>query len=314
MFRYLGRRLLHSIPVIIAVTVGAFAIIVLIPGDPALNMLGYNATPDSLAILRRELGLDRSVPEQFIGFVRGAVVGDFGESILKKEPVRQVIASRAVISFSLLFYSGVIAGILAVPLAILSAVKRNRWQDHVMRLGSMITFAMPSFWLGLLLALFFAIRLGWLPVAGYDKENILTILRSLTLPAITIGMFLAPILARTLRSSIIEVMDQEYVEAARAKGYRESRVIGRHVMRNSLIATVTVLSLIIGFMISGSVIVENVFAIPGLGSLIIDAVLERDYPVIQALVLFFGLTVIVINLLADLMYAAIDPRVTLITK
>ena len=230
----------------------------------------------------------------------GAVRGDFGESILKKEPVRSVLVDRARISFFMLLYSVVLALISAVPLAILSAVRRNRWQDHVTRIGTMVTFAMPSFWLGLLFSLFFSLRLGWFPVAGYDNSNPLTIMRSLTLPAVTIALFLAPMLARTLRSSLIEVMDQEYVEAARAKGYRESRVIARHVLRNSLVSTVTVLALIVGFLLSGSVVVEHVFSIPGLGSLMIEAVRQRDYPVIQALVLVFGLIVIALNLLADL--------------
>ena len=274
-------------------------------------MLGYNATPDSLRILREQLGLDRPVTQQFWDFFRGVAVGDLGESILKKEAVRRVIGDRAVASLLLLAYSVAIALLVSIPIAIVSAVKRNRWPDHALRLVSMVTFAMPSFWLGLLFALWFGLYLGWFPVGGYAENNMLSVLRTLTLPATTVGLYLAPLLARTLRSSLIEELSKDYVDAARARGFTESRVIGRHALRNSLISTVTVLSLNVGYLLSGTVIVENVFAIPGLGTLIVDAVMQRDYPLIQGLTLFFGIAVIATNLLADLTYAALDPRIRL---
>ena len=249
-------------------------------------MLGYNATPDSLRILREQLGLDRPVTQQFWDFFRGIAVGDFGDSILKKEAVKTVVAERSIISLALLGYSVAIALFVSLPIAVVSALKRNRWPDHVLRLVSMITFAMPSFWLGLLLALWFGLHLGWFPVGGYKDVHIFSVIHTLTLPAATIGLYLAPLLARSLRSSLIEELDKDYVDAARARGFRESRVIGKHVLRNSLISTVTVLSLNVGYLLSGTVIVENVFAIPGLGTLIVDAVMQRDYPLIQALTLF----------------------------
>lgn len=314
MFSYIGRRLLQSIPVLFLVTLGAFAIIVLVPGDPAQNMLGYNATPDSLRILREQLGLDRPVTQQFWDFFRGIAVGDFGESILKKEAVRTVVAERSIVSLVLLGYAVAIALLVSLPIAIVSALKRNRWPDHVLRLVSMITFAMPSFWLGLLLLLWFGLYLGWFPVGGYKDVHIFSVIHTLTLPAATVGLYLAPLLARSLRSSLIEELDKDYVDAARARGFRESRVIGKHVLRNSLISTVTVLSLNVGYLLSGTVIVENVFSIPGLGTLIVDAVMQRDYPLIQALTLFFGIAVIATNLLADLTYAALDPRIRLSGK
>lgn len=284
------------------------------PGDPAQHMLGYNATPDSLRILREQLGLDRPVTQQFWDFFRGIAVGDFGESILKKEAVRTVVAERSIVSLVLLGYAVVIALSVSLPIAIVSALKRNRWPDHVLRLVSMVTFAMPSFWLGLLLALWFGLNLGWFPVGGYKDVHIFSVIHTLTLPAATVGLYLAPLLARSLRSSLIEELDKDYVDAARARGFRESRVIGKHVLRNSLISTVTVLSLNVGYLLSGTVIVENVFAIPGLGTLIVDAVMQRDYPLIQALTLFFGIAVIATNLLADLTYAALDPRIRLSGK
>jgi peptide/nickel transport system permease protein len=277
-------------------------------------MLGYNATPDSLRILREQLGLDRPVTQQFWDFFRGIAVGDFGESILKKEAVRTVVAERSIVSLVLLGYAVVIALLVSLPIAIVSALKRNRWPDHVLRLVSMVTFAMPSFWLGLLLALWFGLNLGWFPVGGYKDVHIFSVIHTLTLPAATVGLYLAPLLARSLRSSLIEELDKDYVDAARARGFRESRVIGKHVLRNSLISTVTVLSLNVGYLLSGTVIVENVFAIPGLGTLIVDAVMQRDYPLIQALTLFFGIAVIATNLLADLTYAALDPRIRLSGK
>ena len=314
MFSYIGRRLLQSIPVLFLVTLGAFAIIVLVPGDPAQHMLGYNATPESLRILREQLGLDRSVTQQFWDFFRGIAVGDFGESILKKEAVRTVVAERSIVSLVLLGYAVAIALLVSLPIAIVSALKRNRWPDHLLRLVSMVTFAMPSFWLGLLLALWFGLNLGWFPVGGYKDVHLFSVIHTLTLPAATVGLYLAPLLARSLRSSLIEELDKDYVDAARARGFRESRVIGKHVLRNSLISTVTVLSLNVGYFLSGTVIVENVFAIPGLGTLIVDAVMQRDYPLIQALTLFFGIAVIATNLLADLTYAALDPRIRLSGK
>ena len=284
------------------------------PGDPAQHMLGYNATPESLRILREQLGLDRSVTQQFWDFFRGIAVGDFGESILKKEAVRTVVAERSIVSLVLLGYAVAIALLVSLPIAIVSALKRNRWPDHLLRLVSMVTFAMPSFWLGLLLALWFGLNLGWFPVGGYKDVHLFSVIHTLTLPAATVGLYLAPLLARSLRSSLIEELDKDYVDAARARGFRESRVIGKHVLRNSLISTVTVLSLNVGYLLSGTVIVENVFAIPGLGTLIVDAVMQRDYPLIQALTLFFGIAVIATNLLADLTYAALDPRIRLSGK
>jgi peptide/nickel transport system permease protein len=307
---FIGRRILRSIPVLLLVLLVSFLIIRLVPGDPVTLMLGINASPESVATLKHDLGLDKSVGHQLASFLGQAPTLDFGSSIVKRDEVRSVIGSRILPSLYLIVLSVLVALILAFPLGILSAVKRNRLPDHAVRLLSMVAFAMPTFWLGLMLILLFSIKLGVLPSSGYG-DGLVGVLRSLALPAITLGLYLAPMLLRTLRSSLIESLAMEYTEAARARGFSPARVVGKHALRNSLIPFVTVLSINVGFLISGTVVVEAVFQIPGLGLLLVQSVLSRDYPVIQGLVLLFGVAVILINLLSDVTYAVIDPRVRL---
>ena len=240
----------------------------------------------------------------------GALTLDFGDSIIQKTSIGPILGERIPVTAFLLLYSVVIAIVIAVPLAVLSALQKNRPTDHAIRLFSMVTFAMPSFLLGLLLILFFGLQLGWLPTSGYG-EDFVGHVRSLTLPALTVGLYLAPILLRTLRVGIIETLDAEFIEAARARGLSERRILFKHVLRNSLVSTVTILGLNIGFLLSGLVIIENVFSLPGLGSELVNAILQRDYPMVQALALVFGVAVVVINLMTDLAYAKLDPRVRL---
>ena len=310
MIAYLGRRILRSIPVLLLVLLVSFLLIRLIPGDPVKLMLGINATPENIANLEEKLGLGSSLGQQLVTFLERAPSLDFGTSIVKRDDVRSVVSSRILPSVYLIVLSVLVALVLAFPLGILSAVKRNRPPDHAVRLLTMVAFAMPTFWLGLMLILLFSLKLGVLPSSGYG-EGFVGILRSLALPAITLGLYLAPMLLRTLRSSLIESLAMEYTEAARARGFSPARVVGKHALRNSLIPLITVLSINVGFLISGTVVVENVFQIPGLGALLVQSVLTRDYPVIQGLILIFGVAVIVINLLADLTYALVDPRVRL---
>jgi peptide/nickel transport system permease protein len=307
---YILRRALQAVPVLLGVTLVAFFLIHFVPGDPARVVLGIQATPSAVARLHRQLGLDRPLLAQYWSFVSGAVRLDFGESIIQNTSIRSLMSARIPVTFFLLVYSVVISMIVAVPLAIASALRRNRTTDHGIRLFSMVTFAMPSFLLGLLLILAFSLKLQWLPTAGYGS-GFIGHLKSLTLPAITVGLYLAPILLRTLRTGIIAALGTEYIEAARARGLSERRIIFKHVLRNSLISTVTVLGLNIGFLLSGLVIIENVFALPGLGTELVTSVLSRDYPTVQALTLVFGVVVIAINLLTDLTYAKLDPRVRL---
>jgi peptide/nickel transport system permease protein len=307
---YLLKRTLPAIPVLIGISLASFVLIHLVPGDPARIILGAQATPKAVATLNEQLGLDRSLPAQYIDFITGAVHLDFGESIVQHTSVNSIVTSRAEVTFLLLIYAVLISIVIAVPLAIASARRRNRPLDHGIRLFSTLTFAMPSFLLGLLLILFFSLKLELLPTSGYG-EGFTGHLRSLTLPALTVGLYLAPILLRTLRVGIIETLSAEYVEAARARGLAEGRILFKHVLKNSAIATVTVLGLNVGFLLSGLVVIENVFSLPGLGSELVSSIVGRDYPVIQALTLIFGVTVVIINLLTDLLYAYLDPRVRL---
>jgi ABC-type dipeptide/oligopeptide/nickel transport system permease component len=307
---YFSKRLLHSVPVIVGITLFSFILIHLVPGDPIRIMVGGKASPAYIAGISHELGLDRPLPDQYLSFVGHAVRGDLGQSIIIHRSVADVVGERIAPSLFLLGYATVIGVLLALPLGIVSARWRNRLPDHLIRLVTLVTFAMPPFWFGLILVQKFSLDLGWFPVSGYG-QGFVGHLRSLTLPSLTIGLFLASMLIRSLRASLIEIFSTEYVEAARARGVSEVRVVLKHSLRNALIATVTVLAVNLGFLIGGAVIVEKVFDVPGLGQLLVDSIFTRDFPVIQGLTLVFGLLVVSINLLSDLAYATIDPRVRL---
>lgn len=308
MLRFLGFRLLHTLPVIVGITLAAFVLIHAVPGDPIRIMLGGKASQEHVDEVERQLGIDRPLPEQYVDFVAGIPQGELGESIILRRPVSSVIGERLGPSVFLLAYATLIAVAFALPLGIASALRRNRVTDHLIRLLTLVAFAMPAFWLGLILIRNLSLKLGAFPVAGYGS-GFLDHLHHLTLPALTIGLFLAAMLVRSLRSSLIEVFSTEYIEAARARGLSESRVVLKHALRNSLIATITVLAVNLGWLISSAVVIERVFDIPGLGQLLVESIYTRDFPTIQALTLVFGLLVIAINLLSDLAYALVDPRV-----
>jgi peptide/nickel transport system permease protein len=310
MTAYLARRVLHALLVLLIVTLAAFLLIHLVPGDPVRITLGAHAPPAAVERVRHQLGLDRSLLSQFGSFLGGVVQGDFGTSINLQRPVSAVIGPRIGPSIFLLVYGTVISLLVAVPLGIFSALYRNRPADHGIRVVATVGLAMPSFWFGLLLVEVFSLHLGLLPVSGYGT-GFFGHLESLTLPAITIGIYLAPLIIRTLRSSLIETLSADFITSARARGFRETRVIGKHALRNALIATITILAINIGYLISGSVVIENVFGIPGLGSLLVSTIQMRDFPTISALTLLFGALVTLVNLLADLSYALVDPRVRL---
>ena len=308
MWRFLGRRLLHSVWVLAAIFVAAFLVIRLIPGDPVIQMLGIQATEETIAEVEADLGLDKPIPQQLAQFVGNAFQGDLGDSIIKRAPVRDIVFDRLPATIYLLLLSTSIALVISIPLGAFSAIYRNRVPDQIVRLSSMVTFAMPQFWLGLMLILLFAIRIDLLPSGGYGEGFTDTLLH-LVLPSVTIGLYLAPQLMRTLRSSLIEALDSDYIESARSRGFSEARVVGKQAMRNALVPLISVLSINIGFLISGTVIVEVVFQLPGLGALLVQSVLTRDFTVIQGLVLVFGTMVIIVNILADLAYAVVDPRI-----
>ena len=308
MLRFLGLRLIHTLPVIVGITLAAFVLIHAVPGDPIRIMLGGKAPQARIDQVERELGVDRPLPEQYIDFVVGIPQGDLGESIILRRPVSSVIGERLGPSVLLLAYATLIAIAIALPLGIASAVRRNRIADHLIRLLTLVAFAMPPFWLGLILIRNLSLNLGAFPVAGYGSGFVDNV-HHLTLPALMIGLFLAAMLIRSLRSSLIEVFAADYIEAARARGLSESRIVLKHALRNSLITTITVLAVNLGWLISSAVVIERVFDIPGLGHLLVESIFTRDFPTIQALTLVFGLLVIAINLLSDFAYAAVDPRV-----
>ena len=306
--RQLGRRGAQSAVVLLALTFVAFMLIHLVPGDPVRIALGPKAPEQQVRSVRHQLGLDQPLFVQYLHYLGNTVRGNLGYSIQDHEPVSTLVGPRILPSVFLLTYATLISILLAVPFAILSAVRRNRLSDHGVRLLSMVTFAMPAFWLGLVLVQLFSLHWPIFPVSGYSGSPWEKLV-DLTLPALTIGLYLAPLLIRTLRGSMIDVLSTDYIEAARARGLSSFRVIGRHTLRNASMATVTVLAVNLGFLISGTVIVEVVFSIPGLGSLIVSQVQTRDFPTVQALTLIFGTIVIVINFGTDILYAIVDPRV-----
>jgi peptide/nickel transport system permease protein len=310
MIRFVAIRVLGMVPVVLLVSTLAFVLIHLVPGDPARQNLPRQATQAQVDQRRAELGLDRPLPAQYFAFLGGALTGDFGQSIGSREDVRSLIARRAGPSALLVAYALLVSVLLAFPLAIVAAMKRETWVDRTIQVVPTFTFVMPPFWLALLLITVFSLQLGLFPTSGYG-DTFPEHVQSLTLPAVTMGLFLFPILVRLLRSGVIETMKMEYVEAARARGLSETRVMLKHVLRNSVISTVTILGFLLAVLLSATVIVEQIFSIPGLGSLLVSSVNGRDYPVVQALTLLFGLAVPVASLMTDLAYAALDPRVRL---
>lgn len=310
MVRYASQRVAHAILVLLGISLLAFALIHLTPGDPATTILGAHATPAAVDQLKQQLGLDRPLVAQYLSFVGGALHLDFGTSIIQQVPVTSLIGPRIMVTVWLFVYATGISIVVAVPLAIASALHRNRATDHGIRLVTMITFAMPAFWLGLVLILVFNVDLHVLPASGYSG-SIANRIKDLTLPAITLGLGIAPILLRSLRSSLVESLGSDYVEAARARGLGSSRVLLRHAFRSSLLASITILGVNVGILLGGVIVVENVFVLPGLGSILVQAIQSRDFPVIEALTLIFAVLIVAVNLFTDLLYAVVDPRVRL---
>jgi peptide/nickel transport system permease protein len=305
---YIANRLLQMMPVVFGISLVGFFAIHLVPGDPIQIMMHGHASPETVAAARAQLGLDRPLLEQYGRFLKLAVTGDFGQSIIQKQAVGSIVGERVLPTVLLLLCSTVLAILLALPLSLISARYSDRLVDHAIRIGGMVGFAMPPFWVGLLLMLFFGLYLGWLPVSGLG-DDFADRARHLFLPSATIALFLAPILVQSLRSAMLEVMTSDYIEVARAKGLTPRRILLKHVLRNALIPVITILAVNIGWLLSGAVIVEYVFSYPGLGSLLVRAVSYRDYPIIQGLSIVFGVLVIFVNLMADLSYILVDRRV-----
>lgn len=307
--RFILGRTLQSLIVVIGVTIVAFFLLRLVPGDAVTYILGVHYTAARAAVLRHELGLDRSVMAQYVLFMQHLLHGNLGDSIYYQQSVWSLIGQRLPVTLWLVIYSTVLAVVISVPLAIVSALNRDRAADQGLRLGFMLIFAMPPFWVGLMLVLIFGIDLGVFPVSGYGS-GLTGHLSSLFLPALTIALGFSAILIRTLRNSIVGALNAEYIETARAKGLTRFRILNRHVMRNALIPAISVIGVNLAFLIGGTVIIENVFALPGLGSLLAASITNRDLSVVQGIVLFFGIFVVLVNLGTDLLHAFLDPRVS----
>jgi peptide/nickel transport system permease protein len=301
--RFITRRLLLTVPVLLGVATLVFSLIHLIPGDPAQAMLGEAAAPEDVAQLRARLGLDKPLLEQYGLFLRGVAKGDLGRSMRTSEPVTDTIVERMPATFELALAAMAVAVAFAIPLGIAAAVWRGTAIDHSATTLSLVGISIPNFWLGPLLALVFAVELGWLPVSGRGTWA------HLVLPAISLGGALAAILARMTRATLLEELREQYVQAARARGVSRARSVLRHAFRNSLIPVVTLLGLQFGAVLTGAVITETIFSWPGIGRLLIQSIGFRDYPLVQGCILLIAVTYVGVNLLTDLVYGVIDPRI-----
>ncbi|MBI3953856.1 MAG: ABC transporter permease [Chloroflexi bacterium] len=312
MQRYILRRLLQLVPVLLLVTVATFALILLLPGDPAQAYLGETTVSETeLEQVRHELGLDRAIPVQYGLWLWRILQGDFGRSIYSNEPVLSTIARRLPVTLQLGVAAYAIAVAIGLTAGVVSAVRRNSMADVGATVFSMLGVAIPNYWLGILLIFAFTLALRWLPASGFVSvfEDPMGALRHMALPAFALGTSAAAVNMRQTRSAVLEVLAQDYVVTARAKGLRERRVIWVHVLKNALLPVVTVMGLQISHLISGTVIVETMFAIPGMGRLTVFSIFQRDFLVVQGVVLMVALSVVLTNLVTDLLYAVLDPRI-----
>jgi len=309
-FSFIGRRLLQLIPVLFGITVITFFLLRLIPGDPALQILGQHYTAAGAVEVRHSLGLDRPLWQQYLLFLQRLFQGDLGDSITFKQSAGSVIAERLPPTLFLVAYAATLAMLVSIPAGVISALRRGGIFDQGARITTLVGFAMPPFWLGIILILIFSVHLQLFPVNGYGKTFVQH-LDHLFLPAATIALGFSTIVIRTLRSSTLAALASDYVDTARVKGISRFSVLRRHVLRNAIVSVVVVFGINLAFLISGTVIVENVFGIPGVGTLLVDSVSTRDYPVVQGVTLIFAFLVVTINLVTDVVHASLDPRVAL---
>jgi peptide/nickel transport system permease protein len=312
MILYLVRRLLGIVPVLALVAVTSFLLVYLVPGDPAMVMLGSDATPQQIQALRTQMGLDRSLPEQFVLWLGQALRGNLGESFFLGRPVTQALMERLPATMQLAMLSLFFSLLIGIPAGIVAAVRQNSRWDQMVMVVAMGGISVPSFWLGLAMILLFSVQLGWLPSGGYAPlwEDFGRGLRTLILPAIALGFMQAALIARMTRSSMLEVLRQDYVRTAKAKGLGWSRVTLRHALKNAMIPVITTIGTAFGVLLGGAVIVEIVFTYPGLGRLVVLAVQRRDYPLVQGALLLTSVIYVVVNLAVDLLYSVFDPRIT----
>lgn len=310
MFQYIVRRLLVMIPVLLGVTIVISSIIYLAPGNPAQIALGQNARPEAVHQLEQEMGLNNPPYIRYIDWLSGAVTGDLGTSVRSGRPVTTLIAERLPATLELALSSMLLTLIIALPLGVLSAVKQYSWVDTLSMLFAIFWISMPSFWLALILILVFSVHFGVFPISGREGTVLsVTWISSLILPAVATGTRRAGLLTRMTRSSMLEILNEDYIRTARGKGIGERAVIYTHAMKNAMIPIITLIGLQIPLIFSGAVIIETVFAWPGMGRLLVNAVLNRDYPVVQGTVLVYAIIVIIANLFVDLAYTYFDPRI-----
>ena len=313
MVKLLGRRLLATIPLLFLVSLVVFALVHALPGDPAVLFLGEEADPETLARFRVRLGLDRPLVAQYAAWLGRALRGDLGRSLRTNQPVAEAILERLPVTLELLVAALSVSLAIAIPMGIVSAVKRNSGVDLVSTVFALVGFAMPGFWLGIILIYVFALLLRWLPPSGWVPlpASVPQNLLSLVLPAFTLGTALAALVTRQLRSGMLEVLRQDYVRTAQAKGLSERQVVGKHALKNALISVVTVVGLQLGGLLGNTIITETLFALPGVGRLMIDSIFSRDFFVVQGVILFLAVGYVLSNLLVDALYSYLDPRIRL---
>jgi len=308
---YVGRRVAALAATLLLVSLLVFVVVRVLPGDPALVILGLEASPESVARVRQALGLDQPVAVQYFRWMARAVHGDLGRSIQYDVPVTSLVLSRLQVTLPLTLLAGAFMVLGAVPLGVLAARRHRRAADYVTMVLSQLGVAVPGFWAGLLLILLFSVRLGWVRAGGFDGwgQGVWPALKSLLLPALALGFFQFAVLARTTRSAVLEVLREEYVKTARAKGVAERGVLFHHALRNAMIPVLTVAGIQIGQLMAGSIILESVFYLPGLGRLALGAISARDLPVVQGVVLFVASVIVMINVAVDILYGVLDPRI-----
>lgn len=307
---YTLKRLISLIPVLLGISFIVFFLIRLIPGDPATTLLGSHATPDSVRELRSQLGLSEPLWNQYLTFLGHLFRGNLGYSFVYNSSVTSLVTTSLPATLWLLISATVFTILLAVPLAVLAAARRNGVVDNIVRAVPVIGLGLPSFWLGIMLILVFGLKLGWFPVAGFG-DTFVSHVRSIVLPGITIALTLSPILIRSLRASMIDVLSSDYIVTARAKGLSTSRVVLGHALRNAAVSSITVLGVNIAYLTGSTLVVERVFSLPGIGQQMINSILGRDFPTVQGITMVFAIMVVAVNLLTDVTHAALDPRVNL---
>jgi peptide/nickel transport system permease protein len=307
---YIGRRLLALIPILIGISILVFMLLHMIKGDPAITVLGNKATPARVAALHHEWGLDKPLPVQYGKFMGRVLHGDLGQSLFFDASVGGMVKDKLPVTLFLIVFGGVLSVVFAVPLAVLAALKRDRFADHAVRVVPIVGLGFPPFWLGIMLILLLSLNNGQLfPVGDYGTGGFTDHLHHMLLPSLTVALAITPILIRSLRAALLEVLEADYITTARSKGISERRVLWRHALRNAIISMVAVLAVNLAYLVGGTLIVEQVFDLHGVGQMMIDAINQRDFPVVQGVTLMFAVLVVLVYLVADIVQALLDPRV-----